>query len=169
MRRPSPRPTSRRRTWVQLLDLTLSTSSDPVCAQFCVVMVSKPKAAPVVPAASISAAAEVPSTPMQPTPAAPVAPDAPAPAATAVAEAATPSADAAAPAGPDDGSGFLVGSALQTSIDEMVSMGFPLDQVKRALRASYNNPHRAVDYLMNVRPVICCVRGKPMINFSGSH
>ncbi|KAL8291965.1 hypothetical protein RQP46_001431 [Phenoliferia psychrophenolica] len=122
---------------------------------FCVVMVSKPKAAPA-PAAPIastsSAASEVPSTPMQPTPAAPVAPDAPGPAAVPAAAAADASTEAAAPAGPDDGSGFLVGSALQTSIDEMVSMGFPLDQVKRALRASYNNPHRAVDYLMNGIP-----------------
>lgn len=117
-------------------------------------MVSKPKAVPAAPAApvaSTSAAVQPPSTPVQPTPAAaPVAPDAPAPAAMVVDTPATPSPEAA-PAAADDGSGFLVGAALQTSIDEMVSMGFPLDQVKKALRASYNNPHRAVDYLMNVR------------------
>jgi UV excision repair protein RAD23 len=48
-------------------------------------------------------------------------------------------------------SSFLTGAALQQSINNMVEMGFPRDQVLRALRASYNNPDRAVEYLMTVR------------------
>lgn len=113
-------------------------------------MTKPPKAAapPAPPAASTSAAA-IPQTPAQPTPAAPVAPDAPgpAPAATAVsaAEPETPSASS------QDPSSFLVGSALETSVNEMVSMGFEKSEVMRAMRASYNNPHRAVEYLMTVR------------------
>ncbi|KAF8744941.1 hypothetical protein AX14_012766 [Amanita brunnescens Koide BX004] len=49
-------------------------------------------------------------------------------------------------------SSFLSGDALQTTIQNMVEMGFPQDQVLRALRASFNNPDRAVEYLMNGIP-----------------
>lgn len=47
-------------------------------------------------------------------------------------------------------SSFLSGAALQSTIQSMVDMGFPRDQVLRALRASFNNADRAVEYLMNV-------------------
>jgi UV excision repair protein RAD23 len=49
-----------------------------------------------------------------------------------------------------DSNSFLSGDALQTSIANMVEMGFARDQVVKALRASFNNPDRAVEYLMNV-------------------
>ncbi|KAH8994753.1 hypothetical protein EDB86DRAFT_2925631 [Lactarius hatsudake] len=61
---------------------------------------------------------------------------------------APPPADPAAP-GSAFGASFLSGQALQTTISNMEEMGYPRDQVLRALRASYNNPDRAVEYLLN--------------------
>jgi UV excision repair protein RAD23 len=49
-----------------------------------------------------------------------------------------------------DTSAFLSGTALQSTISNMVEMGFEREQVMKALRASYNNPDRAVEYLMTV-------------------
>jgi UV excision repair protein RAD23 len=43
---------------------------------------------------------------------------------------------------------FLSGAALQDSIAAMEEMGYPRDQILRAMRASFNNPDRAVEYLM---------------------
>lgn len=123
----------------------------------------KPAAAPVAapapaPIASTSSALP-PSTPAQV--AQPLlAPSAPGPAATSiitstpagtVAETPSPALPVVAAAPDSEVSSFLAGSALQVSIDEMISMGFPREDVMIALRASYNNPHRAVEYLMNVR------------------
>ena len=36
-------------------------------------------------------------------------------------------------------------------LTEIMSMGYERERVVAALRASYNNPHRAVDYLLTVR------------------
>lgn len=38
----------------------------------------------------------------------------------------------------------------------MCSMGFAKEEVVKALRAAYNNPERAVDYLFNVNFIIYC-------------
>ncbi|KAJ7816715.1 hypothetical protein B0H13DRAFT_2683407 [Mycena leptocephala] len=51
-----------------------------------------------------------------------------------------------------DTSFFPIGEALQSTISNMVNMGFEPDQVQRALRASYNNPDRAVEYLTTEIP-----------------
>lgn len=78
---------------------------------------------------------------------------APAPESQSTSAVASPPIPAAVPvnsAPPFGDSSFLSGEVLQTTIQNMVDMGFPRDQVLRALRASFNNPDRAVEYLMNV-------------------
>lgn len=42
------------------------------------------------------------------------------------------------------------GEQLQSAIANMIDMGFEREQVMKALRASFNNPDRAVEYLMSV-------------------
>lgn len=111
---------------------------------------STPAPAAVAPPATESAPATAPA----PAPAAPAAEPAPA----------APAAPAAAPPAFGDMSSFLTGEALQSTIQNMVEMGFPRDQVLRALRASYNNPDRAVDYLMNVGPFGFLTQ-KPVSNY----
>lgn len=46
---------------------------------------------------------------------------------------------------------FLVtGAEYEAMLTEIVSMGYERERVVTALRASYNNPHRAVEYLLTV-------------------
>ena len=81
----------------------------------------------------------------------------PKPAASA-AGAATPSAPApAAPADPADpytagASALVTGGDLEATVASIVEMGFPRDDALRALRAAFNNPERAVEYLMTGIP-----------------
>lgn len=50
-------------------------------------------------------------------------------------------------------SNLVAGSTLETTIQQIVDMGggsWDRDTVVRALRAAYNNPERAVEYLYSV-------------------
>lgn len=118
---------------------------------FIVCMTSKPKAAP-------SKAAE-PSTPAKTasTPAPPAAP-AHVPSSTASQVPATPSpapasAATTAEAGSfNDPSALALGEQRSAAIANMEAMGFPRDQIERAMRAAFFNPDRAVEYLLNGIP-----------------
>lgn len=141
---------------------------------FMVIMVTKPKAkageakaaepkeqagASAASTAAAPASQTATSTTSQPAassavPAAAITASAPAPAAAA---APTPSTAAAAPASSGDpyasaASNLATGDSLKSSIDGIVDMGFPREEVVRAMRAAYNNPERAVEYLMSGIP-----------------
>lgn len=117
-------------------------------------MVTKPKKAPVkkeaAPAAETAPAEVASSTPVPATPsgqsAAPATPAAP--------TRSTEPASAEPPATPsfNDPSAFAVGNARETAINSMLEMGYPRDQVEAAMRAAFNNPDRAVDYLLTGIP-----------------
>lgn len=144
---------------------------------FMVIMVTKPKGKPAEakeqPAASASAASSAapipqasattssqpaatsaaPATAASAPASAPIA--APAPSTAAAAPAA--GVATAAPAFSGDpyasaASNLATGDSLKQSIDGIVDMGFPRDEVVRAMRAAYNNPERAVEYLMSGIP-----------------
>jgi len=109
---------------------------------FLVLMVSKPKPSPAASSAHVPPVA--PATLSQNTPVTPQ---------TVPTQDVTPvtTTPASAPA-LGDPSAFLSGENLQAAINNMVEMGFPREQVLRAMRASFNNADRAVEYLMTGIP-----------------
>lgn len=123
---------------------------------FIVCMTSKPKPAP-------KPAAE-PSTPAQPisTPAAPAAPAQSTTTTTAANPPASPSPAPAAtapgntarsdPSSFNDPSSLAMGEQRAAAIANMEAMGFPRDQIDRAMRAAFFNPDRAVQYLLEGIP-----------------
>jgi len=111
---------------------------------------SAPAAAPAATAASGGAPAAQPA-------AAPAA-DASNAGASGNAAAAAPAAastSAPADAGSSESGGpnsFAMGTELQRSVQHLVSMGFPEADVQRCMRAAFNNPDRAAEYLLNGIP-----------------
>ncbi|KAF2672488.1 UV excision repair protein Rad23 [Microthyrium microscopicum] len=116
---------------------------------FIVCMIQKPKPQP-----STSAA---PSTPAQSsttsqTPAAPIAPVA-STGASNVPATPSPAGAAQSPSRQsNDPSTLALGAERAAATENMEAMGFPRDQIDRAMRAAFFNPDRAVEYLLNGIP-----------------
>ncbi|KAL2213713.1 UV excision repair protein Rad23 [Sarocladium strictum] len=123
---------------------------------FVVCMVNKPKEKPAPAAAAQSSSAAPPATPahaaVASTPAAPAAPAPSLSSAAAAPSTPTPQRTTEAPAGGNESSGLALGAERTEAIASMEAMGFERSQIDAAMRAAFNNPDRAVEYLLTGIP-----------------
>ncbi|KAF5243742.1 hypothetical protein FANTH_8035 [Fusarium anthophilum] len=121
---------------------------------FVVCMVNKPKPKPEPKAAESSAPPATPAQAVANTPAAPAAPAQSSSHQAAVPATPTPqrSVDAGTGAQAEEPSGLAMGSQRTEAIANMEAMGFERSQIEAAMRAAFNNPDRAVEYLLNGIP-----------------
>uniref|UniRef100_J3LA62 Ubiquitin receptor RAD23 n=1 Tax=Oryza brachyantha TaxID=4533 RepID=J3LA62_ORYBR len=122
---------------------------------FLVVMLSKSKASGSS-GALTALASSTPSTRQAPPPDAPQQATQPPAAPSTTPQLERPPADDPSNAYGQAASNLLSGSSLDTTINQLMEMGggsWDRDKVKRALRAPYNNPERAVEYLYSGIPV----------------
>lgn len=133
-------------------DVTL-TGAGVTEASFIVMMHQKPKAPkptppPPAPKPAPAPVAATPETPAAMPAATPATPAAPAP--SSEAPPASGGVDGATP--PASDASLVTGTALQETINNMMSMGFEREMCVKALRAAFNNPDRAVEYLLTGIP-----------------
>lgn len=118
---------------------------------------AKPKPPPAGPS-SASSSAKPPSTPVPNVAQTPAPPDAPAPATNPIPNppsTPTPNAPSQGATNTDDAnfndpSALTLGAQRVAAVSNMESMGFPRADIDLAMRAAFNNPDRAVEYLLNV-------------------
>jgi len=117
--------------------------------EFVVLLVRKPKEGSVVPTPTQpQSQPQQTSTPQSTTPIASTTPSTPA-----EKPKETPTTSAPKPETPSNAqSNLVMGSEYERSVQQLVDMGFDKEQVTSAMRAAFNNPDRAVEYLMNGIP-----------------